>query len=231
MPMISCHKNHIAFDDLSPNIRLILFIWTDQKGHVVYDPAVEQKRRKSLNQSLASKSMGSYTEEVEDYMEIAELAEFEDIEFDNSQMMTAIIDKEENVIFGVTQDATNMSTESNENYSIIAADNVGGDEITFSEGSNSCTFKIEYPMSDSSINCSEENSSQTDKPFGCRHCGKMYRWKSTLRRHENVECGGKAPSYECPYCAYKAKQRGNLGVHVRKHHPEMPQLESRRKKN
>lgn len=184
-----------------------------------------------MNQSLASKSLGgSINEEVEDYMEIAELADFEEITFDGNQMMTAIIDKEENILF--TQDNnTNMSNESTENYSIIAAENiVGGDDITFSEGSNSCTFKIEYPMSDSSINCSEENSSQIDKPFGCRHCGKMYRWKSTLRRHENVECGGKAPSYECPYCSYKAKQRGNLGVHVRKHHPEMPQLESRRKK-
>lgn len=208
----------------------------DTKSHV-YDPTAEAKRRKSLNQSLASKSLGSFTaEEVEDYMEIAELAEFEDIDYDNSsqQIMTAIIDKEENITF--TQDTTtNMSAESNdnENFSIIAADNVvGGDEITFSEGSNSCTFKIEYPMSDSSMNCSEENSSQNGgKPFGCRHCGKMYRWKSTLRRHENVECGGKAPSYECPYCSYKAKQRGNLGVHVRKHHPELPQLESRRKKN
>lgn len=81
-----------------------------------------------------------------------------------------------------------------------------------------------------SYDYTEENNSQADKTFGCRHCGKMYRWKSTLRRHENVECGGKAPSYQCPYCSYKAKQRGNLGVHVRKHHPEQPQLESRRKK-
>ncbi|KAJ2944113.1 hypothetical protein O0L34_g18078 [Tuta absoluta] len=56
------------------------------------------------------------------------------------------------------------------------------------------------------------------RQFECRHCGKKYRWKSTLRRHENVECGGKAPSHQCPYCAYKAKQRGNLGVHIRKHH-------------
>lgn len=187
------------------------------------------KRRKSLNQSLASKSIGStFVDDVEDYMETTELIDFEEISFDTSQM-TAIIDKEENITF--TQDTTNMSTESNENYSIIATENVGGEEITLSEGSNSCTFKIEYPMSDSSFNCSEDNSQTDGKPFACRHCGKTYRWKSTLRRHENVECGGKAPSYECPYCAYKAKQRGNLGVHVRKHHPEMPQLESRRKKH
>lgn len=54
--------------------------------------------------------------------------------------------------------------------------------------------------------------------FECRHCGKRYRWKSTLRRHESVECGGKPPAHACPYCMYRAKQRGNLGVHIRKHH-------------
>lgn len=66
--------------------------------------------------------------------------------------------------------------------------------------------------------------------FACRHCGKKYRWKSTLRRHENDECGDKEPSHSCPYCPYKAKQRGNLGVHVRKHHSDKPELESKRKR-
>lgn len=66
--------------------------------------------------------------------------------------------------------------------------------------------------------------------FPCRHCGRKYRWKSTLRRHENDECGNKAPSHQCPYCDYKAKQRGNLGVHVRKHHADKPKLESCRKR-
>lgn len=58
----------------------------------------------------------------------------------------------------------------------------------------------------------------TDSQFACRHCGKRYRWKSTMRRHEQVECGGKEPSFYCPYCPYRAKQKGNLGVHIRKHH-------------
>ncbi|XP_049874503.1 replication initiator 1 [Pectinophora gossypiella] len=62
------------------------------------------------------------------------------------------------------------------------------------------------------------SSDDASRQFECRHCGKKYRWKSTLRRHENVECGGKAPAHQCPYCAYRAKQRGNLGVHIRKHH-------------
>lgn len=85
----------------------------------------------------------------------------------------------------------------------------------------------------STINETIMNQSGSDEPnelYACRHCGKRYRWKSTLRRHETVECNGKEPTYKCPYCEYKAKQRGNLGVHVRKHHSEKPQLESRRKK-
>ncbi|XP_018332841.1 longitudinals lacking protein, isoforms F/I/K/T isoform X7 [Agrilus planipennis] len=57
-----------------------------------------------------------------------------------------------------------------------------------------------------------------DSQFACRHCGKKYRWKSTMRRHEQVECGGKEPMFQCVLCPYKTKQKGNLGVHVRKYH-------------
>ncbi|GJQ68601.1 hypothetical protein Trydic_g17151 [Trypoxylus dichotomus] len=31
----------------------------------------------------------------------------------------------------------------------------------------------------------------SESQFACRHCGKRYRWKSTMRRHELVECGEK----------------------------------------
>lgn len=83
------------------------------------------------------------------------------------------------------------------------------------------------------IHLSENSMSDADdsmKQYSCQHCGKRYRWKSTLRRHENVECGGKEASHQCPYCPYKAKQRGNLGVHVRKHHSNLPPLLTRRNK-
>lgn len=82
-----------------------------------------------------------------------------------------------------------------------------------------------YGLNESALSDSDDPTRQ----YICRHCGKKYRWKSTLRRHENVECGGKEASHQCPYCQYRAKQKGNLGVHVRKHHPEMPQLETRRR--
>jgi rubrerythrin len=84
-----------------------------------------------------------------------------------------------------------------------------------------------FYVSDNSLNSGDEESGRA---FECRHCGKRYRWKSTLRRHENVECGGKEACHQCPYCNYKAKQRGNLGVHIRKHHGDKPPLETRRTK-
>lgn len=58
----------------------------------------------------------------------------------------------------------------------------------------------------------------SESQFACRHCGKRYRWKSTMKRHEQVECGGKEPGFQCPKCPYRAKQKGNLNVHVRKYH-------------
>ncbi|XP_050503455.1 zinc finger protein OZF-like [Diabrotica virgifera virgifera] len=58
-----------------------------------------------------------------------------------------------------------------------------------------------------------------DSQFACRHCGKRYKWKSTMRRHEQDECGDQEPKFQCPLCPYKAKQKGNLRVHIKKHHP------------
>lgn len=199
-------------------------IMIDSKDEKMYEgmvPILTVADKKSLNLSLASKSSGSkFIDEVEDYIE---LTNFDDLSFDESQM-TAIIDKEENITF--TQD--NSSNALPEKYSLVADDK---DELTLTEGDTMCTFKIEYPSGDTSANMNSGSDTSESKQFACRHCGKQYRWKSTLRRHENVECGGKAPSYECPYCEYKAKQRGNLGVHVRKHHSEMPQLATKRKRS
>ncbi|XP_025159637.1 zinc finger protein 524-like [Harpegnathos saltator] len=62
---------------------------------------------------------------------------------------------------------------------------------------------------------------EQQRKFRCRFCGKGYRWKSTMRRHEMVECGGKPPAFQCPQCPYKARQRGNLTVHFKRHHQKM----------
>lgn len=129
-----------------------------------------------------------------------------------------------------------------EKYSILAATALKNFDLSLSESasalsqsngtiitSNGSMSEVRSIMVSGSNNDSNEGDGG-EELFACRHCGKKYRWKSTLRRHENDECGDKEPSHQCPYCPYKAKQRGNLGVHVRKHHANMPQLESRRKR-
>ncbi|XP_022903214.1 longitudinals lacking protein, isoforms H/M/V isoform X8 [Onthophagus taurus] len=82
------------------------------------------------------------------------------------------------------------------------------------DNGRSKTNRIKEEYVDQAARPGYSNESQ----FACRHCGKRYRWKSTMRRHEQVECGGKEPSFQCPHCPYRAKQKGNLGVHIRKHH-------------
>lgn len=101
-------------------------------------------------------------------------------------------------------------------------------EDTEHTGRDSAGAKKYYAaVSDNSM---ASDGEEAGRQYECRHCGKRYRWKSTLRRHENVECGGKEACHQCPYCNYKAKQRGNLGVHIRKHHNDKPPLETRRNK-
>ncbi|XP_033304270.1 longitudinals lacking protein, isoforms F/I/K/T-like [Bombus vosnesenskii] len=67
---------------------------------------------------------------------------------------------------------------------------------------------------------------EQQRKFRCQFCGKGYRWKSTMRRHEMVECGGKPPGFQCPICPYKARQRGNLTVHYKRHHQKIDYDES-----
>lgn len=92
------------------------------------------------------------------------------------------------------------------------------------------------PAKPQKLEDSSRSDGSGDGQFACRHCGKRsvvddlilkgyskkegfrYRWKSTMRRHEQVECGGKEPTFGCPQCPYRAKQKGNLGVHMRKYH-------------
>lgn len=118
-----------------------------------------------------------------------------------------------------------------EKYSILAATALKNFDFAINESSlNQTNGSITSINNDRLNETASNHENSAEELFACRHCGKKYRWKSTLRRHENDECGNKEPSHQCPYCPYKAKQRGNLGVHVRKHHANMPQLESRRKR-
>ncbi|KAG8308325.1 hypothetical protein J6590_002413 [Homalodisca vitripennis] len=65
----------------------------------------------------------------------------------------------------------------------------------------------------------QRKHSQEGSSFVCDNCGKIYSYQRSLNLHRRLECG-KHPSFKCPLCEKRCHQRGNLTLHVRKHHPE-----------
>lgn len=86
-----------------------------------------------------------------------------------------------------------------EKYSILAATALKNFDMSLSESasalsqSNGTIITNNGSMSELRsivVTGTNNESSQSDggeELFACRHCGKKYRWKSTLRRHENEE--------------------------------------------
>ncbi|XP_011687049.1 PREDICTED: zinc finger protein 524 [Wasmannia auropunctata] len=116
------------------------------------------------------------------------------------------------------------------NSNIAGGDNSGGGGGGDSSGGRAASAReVVFPDSfevlpqphDLSVVFMTGVSHEQQRKFRCRFCGKGYRWKSTMRRHEMVECGGKPPAFQCPQCPYKARQRGNLTVHFKRHHQKM----------
>ncbi|XP_046995204.1 oocyte zinc finger protein XlCOF26-like [Schistocerca americana] len=51
----------------------------------------------------------------------------------------------------------------------------------------------------------------------CTLCGKIYKRKDSLKRHQTYECG-KPPQFQCPFCIMKCHQKFNVVAHVRARH-------------
>lgn len=62
-------------------------------------------------------------------------------------------------------------------------------------------------------------SDSTNCSFGytCGDCGRVYKLKSSLRNHQKWECG-KDPQFQCPLCAYRAKQKMHIIRHMGRMH-------------
>ncbi|OAD57291.1 Longitudinals lacking protein, isoform G [Eufriesea mexicana] len=112
---------------------------------------------------------------------------------------------------GVVLASRRVSNTGDSNSYDSGNDNGGGG------GARTSTREVVFP--DSVVYMGVPHEQQ--RKFRCRFCGKGYRWKSTMRRHEMVECGGKPPAFQCPECPYKARQRGNLTVHYKRHHQKI----------
>lgn len=49
--------------------------------------------------------------------------------------------------------------------------------------------------------------------YHCKLCGKKYRHKTSLQKHQRLECG-KNPTLQCEFCSYKAKLNCSLKSHM-----------------
>ena len=52
----------------------------------------------------------------------------------------------------------------------------------------------------------------------CKSCGKVFRFRHTLRRHVSEGCG-QPPRYKCPWCEYQVRRLSYAFFHVTKNHP------------
>ncbi|XP_071634181.1 uncharacterized protein [Temnothorax longispinosus] len=60
--------------------------------------------------------------------------------------------------------------------------------------------------------------------FACSRCGRSYRRKDSLKRHEHWECG-KEPQFKCPFCPKRSKLKSNWQRHIRKWHTDKVDME------
>ncbi|KAL1129457.1 hypothetical protein AAG570_013983, partial [Ranatra chinensis] len=52
-----------------------------------------------------------------------------------------------------------------------------------------------------------------DKIHSCPTCGRLYKWKHSLKMHIKFECG-KEPQFKCSFCNYRSKIKSNLKRHL-----------------
>lgn len=65
---------------------------------------------------------------------------------------------------------------------------------------------------------------QSHGRFVCAKCGRSYRRKDSLQRHEHWECG-KEPQFLCPYCPQRCKRKAHWQRHIRRQHQDKVDVE------
>ncbi|XP_076753822.1 uncharacterized protein LOC143425135 isoform X6 [Xylocopa sonorina] len=85
------------------------------------------------------------------------------------------------------------------------------------------------PQRRARLHCPSRHPGRNDRPIGtvsvsgldrrhnCSRCGKSYKNAYILKRHLLYECG-KAPSFNCPHCAFSSKYERNLKAHINHRH-------------
>ncbi|KAJ1529458.1 hypothetical protein ONE63_006235 [Megalurothrips usitatus] len=64
---------------------------------------------------------------------------------------------------------------------------------------------------------SKKASDPLSPSFDCSNCGRSYRWRDNLRRHQRMECGKEA-SFWCSFCPFRSKHKHSLLRHLHNRH-------------
>lgn len=113
---------------------------------------------------------------------------------------------------GVTNALSNNCSISIHKEATFLSENNG----SVGNGSGSQSGELKYDHNGSP---DEGISEGTNSSFGytCGDCGRVYKLKSSLRNHQKWECG-KDPQFQCPLCAYRAKQKMHIIRHMGRMH-------------
>lgn len=65
----------------------------------------------------------------------------------------------------------------------------------------------------------QSKTTKPEYPFVCS-CGKSYKIKGSLKRHQSYECGV-IPSLTCKYCPHKSKYKSDLRKHILQKHSHL----------
>lgn len=59
----------------------------------------------------------------------------------------------------------------------------------------------------------------SEVPFICPTCGRLYKKQATLKAHMRMDCN-KDGAFACPLCSFKTKRKNNLKVHMGLRHQQ-----------
>ena len=94
---------------------------------------------------------------------------------------------------------------------------IAENEDDFMEITEHSTFKQKVRHTTTNRKRKSEKDKSGVTQLKCKTCGRKYKTKAGLYNHQRWECDSD-PKFECTFCPFKTKQKGNLKTHLMSRH-------------